>query len=194
VSDDRPGVLYAVENKVWPGWLKVGRAEGRKSDADATVKRRLYQYNTGDPLRGYSVVAQGHAACCRAAERYAHAFLEVHYSRGGGEWFRCSAQQAEVVVSKACHVARLAPHARAARFKQFIEEMRSSVKKNDTREILVEALEGSERLPLQVDVSNTARAASAVIKDLLECMAMGDERLEAAADAVLRKLDSLGEA
>jgi len=185
---DRPGVVYAVENLAWPGWIKIGRAEGTKQDAESTMRRRLYGYNTGDPHRGYVVLAQAHTACCHSAERYAFAFLEVQQRRrGGGEWFRVDSGVVGDIVDKACHVARLAPSSRAKRFKTFLEEVRAAV--DDTEKTLQEIAD----IEVRTDVAGTARAASQVIRDLLEQMAMSDENTEAAAESVLRRLDLLGD-
>jgi hypothetical protein len=54
---------------------------------------------------------------------------------------------------------------------------------------------GSSRVPKDPfdpdEVAATAQAAHQIISDLLEQMAMPDERMEAAAGVVLRRLDKL---
>jgi len=167
VSDDRPGVIYAICNPAWPTWIKVGRAEGERSDAENVMKRRLYQYNTGDPDKAYKAVVWKYAACCHTAERYAHDFLDI---------------------AEAARIARLRPPLRPKNYEFYIGTLRDLL-----QDELVEAVQAELRVsrPVNSDVADTARASRSVIKDLLECMAMGDERLEAAAEAVLRRLDLL---
>ena len=184
---DKPGVLYALENLAWPGWIKIGRAEGSKKDTKSTIRRRLYQYNTGDPQRGYTVLEADYASCCHAAESYAHTLLELHYKRGGGEWFRCSEEQAREIVNKACHIARLVPTSRPERFKRILEEARAAVAVSKA------AIQEIACVKDRLDIAVVAREASDVIRGLLECMAMPCDYTEAAAATVLRKLDFLGD-
>lgn len=184
---DVPGIIYAVKNPAWPTWVKVGRAEGDERDAENIMKRRLYQYNTGDPERGYEALVVEYAACCRTAERFAHDFLEVFCFRGNGEWFQQREEDVAHYIKEAARIARLHPALRSPRYTEVITEIRESLK-DDTIQIVTE----SRRNPRVPDVAGTAQAAHEVIRLLLETMAMPDDRLEAAAEVVLRRLDALG--
>jgi len=195
MSLDTPGRVYVVTNPAWPEWLKVGFCEGSPEFSKNSLRRRLIQFNVGDPLKGYRVEADSYAACAVTAERYAHTLLEIEHLRGGGEWFRCSVEIAQQIVERVCSIARVHPKTRDSRFKEVLEELRNNMtEKNETQEINSEDLVNA--VPTNSldseEVRATAKAAHGVIFDLLECMAMGDPRLEAAADAVLRRLVRLG--
>jgi len=152
------------------------------------MKRRLYQYNTGDPDKAYKAVVWKYAACCHTAERYAHDFLDATSYRGHGEWFQQREDFVETYIAEAARIARLRPPLRPKNYEFYIGTLRDLL-----QDELVEAVQAELRVsrPVNSDVADTARASRSVIKDLLECMAMGDERLEAAAEAVLRRLDLL---
>ena len=188
---DKPGSVYVVANPAWPGWVKVGHCVGARKRADLSVQRRLGQFNVADPHKSFELVSNFHAACCLTAEQFAHELLEVHHLRGKGEWFRCSPEEAARLVEAACDIARLRPESRQYHFERELAEERSRVSEpqqnDDTVKILKEIadLEDPKR---REDVAHTARAASAVIRDLLEMMAMPCENTEAAAAAVLRRL------
>jgi hypothetical protein len=191
--DDRPGLIYAIENTVWPGWVKIGRAEGQRRDAEEVMRRRLYQYNTGDPHRAYTVVAEDYAACCHDAERFAHAFLEARSRRGGGEWFFESQKTAKDLIERACAIARLAPKPRAEQFARVVSEIRQAALE-DTDDVLAEQqVSRSRPKKVSVDVAATARAARDVILALCDQQAMPDEKLDVAVQAVLRHLALLGD-
>ena len=187
---DYPGIVYAVENKAWPGWVKIGRAEGTKPDAEGTMRRRLYSYNTGDPHQSYAVIGTDYASCCRTAERFAFNFFEIHFESGFGEWFQADGPLVHDFIQRACAVARLAPASRADQFKRHLEEVRAM--KDDTERFLQEIADIETKRERSPDVGETARAASEVIRILLDYMAMPDERTQAAAEVVLRRLDALG--
>jgi hypothetical protein len=182
---DNPGIVYAIENLAWPGWIKIGRAEGPERDADGVLRRRVYQYNTGDPFRGYTVVAKAFAACCHDAERYAHAFLEVRCKRGDGEWFSCLPSVASAVLQQACSIARLAPQVRGERFASAIEEMRASALA-DTDTALHEHAGPPDQM--RAKIAETAREAKEVILGLLDQQAMHDDKFEPVIQGVLKKL------
>ena len=182
---DKPGIVYAVTNKAYPTWVKVGRAEGEQSDAENVMKRRLYSYNTGDPERGYEVLVSSYAACCVTAERYAHDFLDAFSFRGNGEWFQQREDDVKHFVEIAAQIARLHPALRSQRYSETLEDARNI----DTS---IEAVSAGPLVDRTSYVRETARAAHAVITDLLKMMAMPCEHTEAAAKAVLHRLDTLG--
>jgi hypothetical protein len=160
---DHPGIVYAVENLAWPGWIKIGRAEGPERDAVGVLKRRIYQYNTGDPFRGYIVVAEAFASCCHDAERYAHTLLEIRSRRGAGEWFSCTAKVAGMVLQRACAIARQAPAARMEQFSLALEEARSKLL-CDTDSSITEIDKGPGHL--RAEIIATSKAAQRLIESL----------------------------
>jgi hypothetical protein len=185
---DHPGIVYAIENTAWPGWIKVGRAEGPERDAEGVLRRRLYQYNTGDPFRGYLVVAQAFASCCHDAERFAHAFLEIRCRRGHGEWFACLPSTAETLLLQACLLARQAPQVRGEQFTGVITEMRDNALADTDTALLEHTKSPGLR---RVEVVETAQAAKQVILGLLDQQAMPDDLMERAAGDAIRRLESL---
>lgn len=160
---DRPGIVYAVENMAWPGWIKIGRAEGPERDAVGVLRRRIYQYNTGDPFRGYNVVSEGFAFCCHDAERFAHSLLEIRCRRGAGEWFSCTPKVASAVLQRACAIARLAPTVRAEQFTNAIVEARQNVM-SDTDSSITEVERGPGHM--RTEIAETARSAHRLIESL----------------------------
>lgn len=186
---DRPGIVYAVENMAWPGWIKVGRAEGPERDAVGVLKRRIYQYNTGDPFRGYNVVAEAFASCCHDAERYAHAFLEVRCRRGAGEWFSCTPKVASAMLQRACAIARLAPAVRADQFTTTIVEVRQSVM-TDTDSSITEV----DKSPghLRTEIAEAAKSAHRLIESLARTADLDAPR-NIEIREVLSRLDHLGD-
>jgi len=125
---DVPGIVYVVKNPVWPAWLKIGKAEGDIDDSDRIMNRRLYQYNTGDPERGYSVVVYFHTACCLTAERYAQVFIQTSGFRFRKEWVQHQDQEDSVcmLLRKAASITRLRPKDRVDNFRVAIQEISAS--------------------------------------------------------------------
>jgi len=192
---DRPGIVYIAENPAWPGWVKVGRAETHREGRGAALRQRLHQFNTGDPCRAYDFHADFFASCCYTAEQFAHTLLEIGFQRGGGEWFRCSRDIAHELVGRVCAIACLRPTVRGRHFNVVLEEVRVQMAGLDETHKIMRQMIAEDAAPKparQIEVTETARAAHAVIDALLSQMAMPDENTEAAARAVQRRLDILG--
>lgn len=188
---DVPGIIYVVKNPAWPTWVKVGRAEGQESDAENVMKRRLYQYNTGDPGSAYEVAFKAYAACCRTAERFAHDFLDGFCFRGAGEWYQQREEDVIRYVKEAARIGRLHPSLRSLRYTEIMTEIRESVE-DDTIQIVAETRRDIR--PLSDPVPALAKATRSVIQELLERLPEPDERLESAAKIAMRFCDTLEEA
>lgn len=74
------GVVYGVIHPRFPGYTKIGKA--------VSAKRRLAQYDTGDPLRQYEMAFAIEVPDRHLAEIRAHRLLDGYRLPGLGEWFR----------------------------------------------------------------------------------------------------------
>jgi hypothetical protein len=190
---DTPGYVYVLQNPAWVGWVKVGHVRWRGDNATSSVvmASRISNLNVSDPRKAFETTYTSYAACVLTAERYAHALLVVNHRRGAGEWFHCPLGEAQRIVESACSAARKRPESRSHHFGISLEEERVRVAQNDTEKILQEIADIEVKRLRLPEVTETARAAQEVIRGLLEQMAMSDDRMEAAAKAVLRRLAAL---
>lgn len=84
------GQVYAVTNPNFPDWVKIGMA--------IDAEDRLNGYQTSSPFRDYVLQYKYDVNNRRKAESQAHTELQKSYERKG-EWFKCTLEQARVVVS-----------------------------------------------------------------------------------------------
>ena len=84
------GQVYVIINPSFPEWVKVGMA------IDAAD--RLNGYQTSSPFRDYMLNYSWNVSNRRAAESEAHSELQKLYERRS-EWFKCTPEQAQEVVS-----------------------------------------------------------------------------------------------
>lgn len=84
------GQVYVIVNPNFPEWVKVGMA------VDAAD--RLNGYQTSSPFRDYVLNYSWDVKDRRAAESEAHSELQKLYERRS-EWFKCTPEQAQEVVS-----------------------------------------------------------------------------------------------
>lgn len=71
------GFIYAIENKAWKGWIKVGCA--------SNLDERLSTYQTGDPLKQYKIILSKPVKNRKDAEKEIHNLLRK--VDRNGEWF-----------------------------------------------------------------------------------------------------------
>ena len=74
------GSVYIISNPPWPGWNKVG--------CSSEPKKRLKNYQTGDPKRGYLLEYSRLFTDKLDAESKAHDILESKGYERQGEWFQ----------------------------------------------------------------------------------------------------------
>ena len=84
------GQVYVITNPNFPDWVKVGMA--------IDAEDRLNNYQTSSPFRDYVLQYYYDVNNRRAAENEAHTELQKSYERKG-EWFKCTPEEAKVVVS-----------------------------------------------------------------------------------------------
>lgn len=77
LGDD--GVVYAIGNPAFPGWIKVGRAYD--------FETRLRSYQTGDPNRSYTEIYKRNFENRITAETLVHEKLKRLGVAWKGEWF-----------------------------------------------------------------------------------------------------------
>ena len=81
----KEGYVYAIRNKAWPNWIKIGKA--------IDAEDRLNQYQTSSPMRDYELICSVYSDDRNTAERDAHKASERIAERKG-EWFKLSEDQA----------------------------------------------------------------------------------------------------
>lgn len=77
------GEVYAIINKAWPEWVKIGCA--------SITEDRLNGYQTSSPFRDYEVVCTVGSKNRRKAETLMHRTLEQYASERRNEWFKMDA-------------------------------------------------------------------------------------------------------
>ena len=81
----KEGYVYAIRNKAWPNWIKIGKA--------IDAEDRLNGYQTSSPMRDYELIHAVYFDDRNKAERDAHAVAERKGKRKG-EWFNLTEEQA----------------------------------------------------------------------------------------------------
>ena len=79
------GEVYAIGNKAWPEWVKIGKAV----DADD----RLNGYQTSSPFRDYFVITKIKTDNRHDAEREMHRLFESKAKERNNEWFKITSSQ-----------------------------------------------------------------------------------------------------
>ena len=90
---DEPGLVYAITNLAWKGWVKVGKT--------GSITGRKSNYQTGDPHRKYKVRYTRFFSKCGFAEKQAHAELSKSplVIASKNEWFQTSIAEVERVIN-----------------------------------------------------------------------------------------------
>ncbi len=81
----KEGYVYAIRNKAWPEWVKIGKA--------IDAQDRLNGYQTSSPMRDYELIHAVYFDDRNQAERDAHTAAERKGERQG-EWFKITEEQA----------------------------------------------------------------------------------------------------
>ena len=81
----KEGYVYAIRNKAWPNWIKIGKA--------IDAEDRLNGYQTSSPMRDYELIHTVYFDDRNTAERDAHKAAERIAERKG-EWFNLTEEQA----------------------------------------------------------------------------------------------------
>jgi hypothetical protein len=78
-DDTIDGYIYAVVNRAWPGYVKIGYA--------TDCQKRLSQYQTGSPFKDYRMDSQVYVSDKRKAEAFLHQHFDLHCATDN-EWFK----------------------------------------------------------------------------------------------------------
>lgn len=89
-SSIKEGFVYIISNVAWPGMKKVGSA--------IDPEKRLDNYQTYDPYRGYVLEYYQYADDRRFLERRVQQDLVALKVHGSDEWFACTLEQAKSVM------------------------------------------------------------------------------------------------
>ena len=81
----KEGYVYAIRNKAWPEWVKIGKA--------IDAQDRLNGYQTSSPMRDYELIHAVYFDDRNQAERDAHTSAERKGERQC-EWFKITEEQA----------------------------------------------------------------------------------------------------
>lgn len=75
------GYVYAMINEAFPGMVKIGKT--------GNVRNRFSNYDTGDPLRGYTLIAHTDPTVgVGELETWVHEHYGEHRVAPKSEWFR----------------------------------------------------------------------------------------------------------
>ncbi len=83
------GYVYAIRNKAWPDWIKIGKA--------VDAEDRLNGYQTSSPMRDYQLVHAIPTPDRSRAERVAHKAAALCGERQG-EWFKIPSEEAVTIL------------------------------------------------------------------------------------------------
>ena len=76
------GEVYAIGNKAWPEWIKIGKA--------VDAEDRLNGYQTSSPFRDYFIITKVATKNRHDAERKMHRLFEEKAEERSNEWFKIS--------------------------------------------------------------------------------------------------------
>jgi DNA-directed RNA polymerase subunit RPC12/RpoP len=89
-NKSKEGEVYAIANKAWDGWIKIGMA--------VDAEDRLNSYQTSSPLRDYVLLHRSSFNDRRRAEAKAHKKAEAIAEERKGEWFKMSSFEATKII------------------------------------------------------------------------------------------------
>jgi len=90
LSSIKEGYVYAITNKAWPGWVKIGMA--------IDAEERLSGYQTSSPMRDFVLEHYVASNDRRKSEREAHTRALALSIDAKGEWFKMSVEQAITIL------------------------------------------------------------------------------------------------
>jgi len=89
-SSTTEGSIYAITNKAWPDWIKIGMAEN--------PHKRLSQFNTADPYRSYELIHHVNVSHMRKYEAAAHEKAKLVAKETNAEWFKIDKDTAKNIL------------------------------------------------------------------------------------------------
>lgn len=86
----KEGYVYAISNRAWPGWLKIGMA--------IDAEDRLSGYQTSSPYRDFVLEHSVYTLDRRSSEAEAHKKAATLSEEIAGEWFKISLEEAKNIL------------------------------------------------------------------------------------------------
>ena len=80
IENTKEGEVYAIVNKAWPDWIKVGKA--------CIAEDRLSGYQTSSPFRDYEIIAKVSTEDRHTKEKEMHKVFQHFADERNGEWFK----------------------------------------------------------------------------------------------------------
>ena len=80
IENTKEGEVYAIVNKAWTDWIKVGKA--------CIAEDRLSGYQTSSPFRDYEIVAKVSTEDRHTKEKEMHKVFQHFADDRKGEWFK----------------------------------------------------------------------------------------------------------
>ena len=91
VEETEEGEVYVVTNDAWPGWVKIGMT--------IDIEKRLENFQTGSPLRDYTLHYAASFDVKRKAEAEAHRIAGTIAEEQKNEWFKMDIESAINTIS-----------------------------------------------------------------------------------------------
>tara|TARA_R110000787_G_scaffold66364_3_gene149040 strand:- start:980 stop:1522 length:543 start_codon:yes stop_codon:yes gene_type:complete len=91
VEETEEGEVYVLTNNAWPGWVKIGMT--------IDIDKRLVNYQTGSPLRDYTLHYTASFDVKRKAEAEAHRIAGTIAKEQKNEWFKIDTKSAIDIIS-----------------------------------------------------------------------------------------------
>lgn len=88
----KEGSVYIISNKAWPDWIKIGMA--------VDAEDRLKGYQTGSPMRDYSLEFYLSFDDRRKAESKVHKKCKKLGFEFNGEWFKMPVNKAKQIIEE----------------------------------------------------------------------------------------------
>ena len=91
-SDDGSGFVYAITNRSWEGWIKIGMT--------IDLLKRHTAYQMYSPHRDFAVLCSIRVPDRRVSEALAHKLASHSATRRSGEWFKIDTDIVTDIINK----------------------------------------------------------------------------------------------
>lgn len=90
IESTKEGEVYAITNKSWPEWVKIGKA--------VSTEDRLNGYQTSSPFRDYKIEYYIETPDRHVAEKEIHLLVQKVAKERAGEWFKVSVDEVKYLL------------------------------------------------------------------------------------------------
>ena len=95
------GIVYALTNKSFPKYIKIGKVDVGKQGAEIALKNRIRQFNSGVPTP-FTLVAAVRVRNVARAERLMHGAFDEVRVESGREFFKVGVSPVKSMMELAC--------------------------------------------------------------------------------------------